>query len=111
MPMANSETLFWSHSSYLCFTLGVLCCLVNSRMDAWFQANLQTAEAQLFARHFGLSMLLIAFFCHATAAAGNATPDLTLVLVAYHGAVFSAFIYEVCTTPTATPSSPCPSHD
>ena len=85
---------FWTHTSALCLIFGVLCFLVNSRLNDMFQANLQTAEAQLFTRHFGIGMILVAYLCHATLAAGHVTPDMTFALIIYHGTVLCAFAFE-----------------
>lgn len=89
-----TDSPFWRHTCYLCLAFGLLCCLVNGRLNALFRANLQTAEAQLFARHFGLGMLMVAYFCHATLAAGHITAELTHALTVYHGLVLCAFAYE-----------------
>jgi len=67
---------------------------VNSSLDRLFGARLVTPEAHLFARHFGLANVLIAFFCNELLRAGSATPQIKVALVIWHGSVVAAFMYE-----------------
>jgi len=67
---------------------------VNSSLDKHFAARLATAEAQLFARHFGLANLLIAFFCDALVKAGPVASEVKCALLLWHGAVLAAFAFE-----------------
>lgn len=90
----QTGSLLLKHTSLVCLVFGAACSTMNSSLDALFGIHLGTAEAHLFARHFGLANLLISFFCDSLMKA-QVTSGVKIALLAWHGMVLLAFAYEI----------------
>ena len=95
-------SLYFNATAAICLLFGALCSLACPLMDRLFRANIGTPEAQLFCRHFGLSLLFTAYFLRFFAqlagsrgVAKAVVRQASIAALLWNVAVLGAFLVEI----------------